>query len=166
MDFLQWFETASGRFLKWLNQKWIWRIFNIIPNHIWQTFKAIRYCTRRIFQGERFKLSSIFFADFSSRTIRNFRRFYLFIFFTQTRLQIEEEISGEKGELGISSYGVSMTTLEEVFLHLGEEEEQQVALFFAVLRNVPSEQTCRFRNKLRANSEPFLQFAVIANRDF
>lgn len=25
-------------------------------------------------------------------------------------------------ELGISSYGVSMTTLEEVFLHLGEQE--------------------------------------------
>ncbi len=25
--------------------------------------------------------------------------------------------------LGITSYGVSMTTLEEVFLHLGEEEE-------------------------------------------
>jgi ATP-binding cassette subfamily A (ABC1) protein 5 len=31
---------------------------------------------------------------------------------------------GGKG-LGISSYGVSMTTLEEVFLHLGEEEEQE-----------------------------------------
>ena len=28
------------------------------------------------------------------------------------------------GERGISNYGVSMTTLEEVFLHLGEQEEQ------------------------------------------
>ena len=35
---------------------------------------------------------------------------------------IENEISA-KGALGISSYGVSMTTLEEIFLHLGEEEE-------------------------------------------
>ena len=35
---------------------------------------------------------------------------------------IEDEISA-KGSLGIDSYGVSMTTLEEIFLHLGEEEE-------------------------------------------
>ena len=38
--------------------------------------------------------------------------------------QVEKEIAQE-GDLGISSYGVSMTTLEEVFLHLGEEEEQE-----------------------------------------
>ena len=30
------------------------------------------------------------------------------------------------GNLGISSYGVSMTTLEEVFLHLCEEEEEKI----------------------------------------
>ena len=35
---------------------------------------------------------------------------------------IENEIFA-KGPLGIDSYGVSMTTLEEIFLHLGEEEE-------------------------------------------
>ena len=38
------------------------------------------------------------------------------------QLQVENDISSN-GHLGISSYGVSMTTLEEVFLHLGEEEE-------------------------------------------
>ena len=38
--------------------------------------------------------------------------------------QVEKEITSE-GSLGISSYGVSMTTLEEVFLHLGEEERQE-----------------------------------------
>ena len=37
-------------------------------------------------------------------------------------LKIEDDISVE-GDLGISSYGVSMTTLEEVFLRIGEEEE-------------------------------------------
>jgi ATP-binding cassette subfamily A (ABC1) protein 5 len=36
---------------------------------------------------------------------------------------IESEINNKNGGLGISSYGVSMTTLEEIFLHLGEEEE-------------------------------------------
>lgn len=34
---------------------------------------------------------------------------------------IESDI--EKNHLGISSYGVSMTTLEEIFLKLGEEEK-------------------------------------------
>ena len=33
------------------------------------------------------------------------------------------EIDIESRSLGISSYGLSMTTLEEVFLQLGEEEE-------------------------------------------
>ena len=37
-------------------------------------------------------------------------------------MKIEDDISVE-GDLGISSYGVSMTTLEEVFLRIGEEEE-------------------------------------------
>ena len=37
---------------------------------------------------------------------------------------MENEISWN-GPLGISSYGISMTTLEEVFLHLGEEEENE-----------------------------------------
>lgn len=35
---------------------------------------------------------------------------------------VEKDIYGS-GAMGISSYGVSMTTLEEVFLHIGEEEE-------------------------------------------
>ena len=39
---------------------------------------------------------------------------------------MEDDISAN-GNLGISSYGVSMTTLEEVFLHLGEEEEAENA---------------------------------------
>ena len=39
-----------------------------------------------------------------------------------TYIQVEESIESED-RLGISSYGVSMTTLEEVFLHLGEQEE-------------------------------------------
>ena len=38
--------------------------------------------------------------------------------------QVEDEIANQ-GSLGVSSYGVSMTTLEEVFLHLGEEEEEE-----------------------------------------
>ena len=38
--------------------------------------------------------------------------------------QVEDEIASQ-GSLGVSSYGVSMTTLEEVFLHLGEEEEEE-----------------------------------------
>ncbi|KAK9876012.1 hypothetical protein WA026_011128 [Henosepilachna vigintioctopunctata] len=37
---------------------------------------------------------------------------------------IEQEINNENGKLGISSYGVSMTTLEEVFLHLEKDEEE------------------------------------------
>ena len=37
-------------------------------------------------------------------------------------IQIEDDIS-EEGNLGVSSYGVSMTSLEEVFLRLGEEED-------------------------------------------
>ena len=36
---------------------------------------------------------------------------------------IEEEITKGSSSLGIDSYGVSMTTLEEIFLKLGEEEE-------------------------------------------
>jgi hypothetical protein len=39
---------------------------------------------------------------------------------------IEEEI--RSGGLGIDSYGASMTTLEEVFLQLGEQEEDGSAL--------------------------------------
>ncbi|XP_071448970.1 cholesterol transporter ABCA5-like [Hetaerina americana] len=37
---------------------------------------------------------------------------------------IEEDINN-RGRLGISSYGVSMTTLEEVFLHLEKDEETE-----------------------------------------
>ncbi|XP_044763088.1 ABC transporter A family member 1-like [Coccinella septempunctata] len=37
---------------------------------------------------------------------------------------IEQEINNQNGKLGISSYGVSMTTLEEVFLHLERDEEE------------------------------------------
>ncbi|KAI7815451.1 ABC subfamily A member [Rhyzopertha dominica] len=36
---------------------------------------------------------------------------------------IEQEINNKSSKLGISSYGVSMTTLEEVFLHLEKDEE-------------------------------------------
>ncbi|XP_060533320.1 cholesterol transporter ABCA5-like [Cylas formicarius] len=36
---------------------------------------------------------------------------------------IEQEIKNKLSKLGISSYGVSMTTLEEVFLHLEKDEE-------------------------------------------
>lgn len=36
---------------------------------------------------------------------------------------IEQEINNKTSRLGISSYGVSMTTLEEVFLHLEKDEE-------------------------------------------
>lgn len=36
---------------------------------------------------------------------------------------IEQEINNRNSRLGISSYGVSMTTLEEVFLHLEREDE-------------------------------------------
>ncbi|CAG9814922.1 unnamed protein product [Phaedon cochleariae] len=36
---------------------------------------------------------------------------------------IEQEINNKTSKLGISSYGVSMTTLEEVFLHLERDEE-------------------------------------------
>lgn len=41
---------------------------------------------------------------------------------------IEHEISTRNGRLGISSYGVSMTTLEEVFLHLERDDESDCAL--------------------------------------
>nr|CAH7743826.1 unnamed protein product [Callosobruchus chinensis] len=37
---------------------------------------------------------------------------------------IEQEINNKNSKLGISSYGVSMTTLEEVFLHLEREDEE------------------------------------------
>lgn len=37
---------------------------------------------------------------------------------------IEQEIKTKAARLGISSYGVSMTTLEEVFLHLEKETEE------------------------------------------
>ena len=51
-------------------------------------------------------------------------------------------------ELGISSYGVSMTTLEEVFLHLGELEEQGELLDLTDSQEeVPSSEN--FRNSLR-----------------
>ncbi|CAH1111719.1 unnamed protein product [Psylliodes chrysocephalus] len=38
---------------------------------------------------------------------------------------IEQEINNKSSKLGISSYGVSMTTLEEVFLHLERDEEAE-----------------------------------------
>ncbi|XP_074040228.1 cholesterol transporter ABCA5 [Leptinotarsa decemlineata] len=38
---------------------------------------------------------------------------------------IEQEINNKSSKLGISSYGVSMTTLEEVFLHLERDEETE-----------------------------------------
>ncbi len=39
--------------------------------------------------------------------------------------EIEREIKAKDGgRLGIDSYGASMTTLEEVFLRLGEEDEE------------------------------------------
>ncbi|KAL1502488.1 hypothetical protein ABEB36_007623 [Hypothenemus hampei] len=37
---------------------------------------------------------------------------------------IEQEINNKNSKLGISSYGVSMTTLEEVFLHLEKGEDE------------------------------------------
>ncbi|XP_066148886.1 cholesterol transporter ABCA5-like [Euwallacea fornicatus] len=37
---------------------------------------------------------------------------------------IEQEINNKSSKLGISSYGVSMTTLEEVFLHLEKGEDE------------------------------------------
>lgn len=40
-------------------------------------------------------------------------------------LAIEQEINNKASRLGISSYGVSMTTLEEVFLHLERDEEAE-----------------------------------------
>ena len=46
----------------------------------------------------------------------------LLLRFPELFTAIENEI-GVKGPLGIDSYGVSMTTLEEIFLQLGEEEE-------------------------------------------
>ncbi|XP_014207034.1 ATP-binding cassette sub-family A member 5-like isoform X2 [Copidosoma floridanum] len=41
---------------------------------------------------------------------------------------IEDEIRTRKQKLGISSYGVSMTTLEEVFLHLEKDEETECTM--------------------------------------
>ncbi|CAD6242712.1 GSCOCT00009542001.2-RA-CDS [Cotesia congregata] len=41
---------------------------------------------------------------------------------------IENEIKTRTGRLGISSYGVSMTTLEEVFLHLEKDEETECTM--------------------------------------
>ena len=41
---------------------------------------------------------------------------------------IEQEIKSKALRLGISSYGVSMTTLEEVFLHLEKDEETECTM--------------------------------------
>ncbi|XP_034945670.1 ATP-binding cassette sub-family A member 5-like [Chelonus insularis] len=41
---------------------------------------------------------------------------------------IEQEIKTRNARLGISSYGVSMTTLEEVFLHLEKDEETECTM--------------------------------------
>lgn len=41
---------------------------------------------------------------------------------------IENEIKTKASRLGISTYGVSMTTLEEVFLHLEKDEEVECAM--------------------------------------
>ncbi|KAJ8921257.1 hypothetical protein NQ315_013729 [Exocentrus adspersus] len=41
---------------------------------------------------------------------------------------IEHEINNKSSKLGISSYGVSMTTLEEVFLHLERDEETETTM--------------------------------------
>lgn len=41
---------------------------------------------------------------------------------------IEVEINNKTSRLGISSYGVSMTTLEEVFLHLEKDEEVECTM--------------------------------------
>lgn len=41
---------------------------------------------------------------------------------------IEQEIQSKALRLGISSYGVSMTTLEEVFLHLEKDEETECTM--------------------------------------
>lgn len=41
---------------------------------------------------------------------------------------IEQEIKTKASRLGISSYGVSMTTLEEVFLHLEKDEETECTM--------------------------------------
>lgn len=41
---------------------------------------------------------------------------------------IEQEIKTRAARLGISSYGVSMTTLEEVFLHLEKDEETECTM--------------------------------------
>ncbi|XP_023324416.1 ATP-binding cassette sub-family A member 9 [Eurytemora carolleeae] len=67
--------------------------------------------------------------------------------FPQLFRQIEESIRLDD-ELGISSYGVSMTTLEEVFLHLGELEEQGELLDPTDSQEeLPSSEN--FRNSLR-----------------
>jgi ATP-binding cassette subfamily A (ABC1) protein 5 len=41
---------------------------------------------------------------------------------------IEQEINNKSSKLGISSYGVSMTTLEEVFLHLERDDEAECTM--------------------------------------
>lgn len=41
---------------------------------------------------------------------------------------IEHEIKTRSSRLGINSYGVSMTTLEEVFLHLEKDEETECTM--------------------------------------
>jgi len=41
---------------------------------------------------------------------------------------IEHEVKTRSSRLGISSYGVSMTTLEEVFLHLEKDEETECTM--------------------------------------
>lgn len=41
---------------------------------------------------------------------------------------IEHEIKTRTSRLGISSYGVSMTTLEEVFLHLEKDDETECTM--------------------------------------
>ncbi|XP_072159520.1 cholesterol transporter ABCA5 [Bemisia tabaci] len=48
--------------------------------------------------------------------------------FASLFLEIEGEIKDKKLKLGISSYGVSMTTLEEVFLHLEKDEENDLPM--------------------------------------
>lgn len=48
--------------------------------------------------------------------------------FAQLFAAIEQEIKTKGNRLGISSYGVSMTTLEEVFLHLEKDEESDYTM--------------------------------------
>ncbi|XP_017782555.1 PREDICTED: ATP-binding cassette sub-family A member 5-like [Nicrophorus vespilloides] len=48
--------------------------------------------------------------------------------FAQLFQAIEQEINNRQSRLGISCYGVSMTTLEEVFLHLERDEETEFTM--------------------------------------